>query len=151
MEWFAENLAQSLIVAGLIILAVEIAILGFSTFILFFMGLAAVFAGVLMFVGVIPETILSAALAVGIITALNALLLWKPLKNMQSKVDKKPAQNDLIGHSFILKKAISPSTESEYHYSGIQWKLRSAKDIPAGTMVKVIKNDVGVFYIEPEE
>ncbi|TRY29050.1 NfeD family protein [Aliiglaciecola sp. M165] len=151
MEWFTQNLAQSLIVIGLVLLAVEIAILGFSTFILFFVGLAAVFAGVLMFVGVIPETLMSAALAVGLITAMDAALLWKPLKNLQSKVDKQPAQNDLIGHTFMLDEDLNPASNIEYHYSGIQWKLKSSKCIPAGTMVKVVKNAVGIFYVEPEE
>lgn len=150
MEWFSENLAQSLIVIGLILLAVEIAILGFSTFILFFVGLAAVFTGVLMFVGVIPETLMSAALAVGLITAIDAALLWKPLKNMQSKVDRRPAQNDLIGHTFMLDEDLNATSNIEYHYSGIQWQLKSSKSIPAGTMVKVVKNAVGTFYVEPE-
>ncbi|GAC16167.1 hypothetical protein GLIP_3555 [Aliiglaciecola lipolytica E3] len=148
MEFFSNNLAESLIVIGLIMLAVEIAILGFATFILFFVGVACVVTGALIYVDIIPDTLMSATLTVGLLTAIDALLLWKPLKNIQQKVDNKPAQSDLIGHSFILGHDVSATQNPYYHYSGVQWKLISAQPIAAGSMVKVIKADVGIFYVE---
>ena len=36
MSWFAENMAESLVVLGLALLVIEILILGFATFILLF-------------------------------------------------------------------------------------------------------------------
>jgi hypothetical protein len=150
MDWFSTHLAESLVVTGLLLLAIEIAILGFATFVLFFLGIGAIFAGALMYLGVVPETTMSAVLTVGIITALDALVLWKPLKNIQQHVDTKRASSDLIGHSFTLSDDVSPTLNPQYHYSGIQWTLKSAKPISAGTSVRVYRADVGVFYVEPD-
>ena len=86
MNWISNNLAEILIMAGLALLVIEVVVLGFSTFVLFFVGLAAVAAGGLMTVGVIPESMLSALSSVGILTALLAVLLWRPLKSMQGNV-----------------------------------------------------------------
>ncbi|GAA0859772.1 NfeD family protein [Aliiglaciecola litoralis] len=150
MDWLMNHLAETLVIAGLLMLAIEIAILGFATFVLFFIGMAAVIAGALMYMGVIPETIMSAVLTVAIISALDALLLWKPLKNLQQNVDNTPAKSDLIGHSFTLSEDVSPTTHTQYHYSGINWTLKSQQPIPAGSTVKVSKVEVGVFYVEPD-
>ncbi|GAB2707551.1 NfeD family protein [Aliiglaciecola sp. 3_MG-2023] len=151
MELITDNLAQSLIVLGLVMLAIEIAILGFATFILFFVGVASVLAGALIYTGIIPDTLMSATLTVGILTAISAALLWKPLKSIQQQVDKKPAQSDLIGHRFLLEEDVSLNNNPYYHYSGIQWKLKSSQPISAGSMVKVTKAEVGLFYVEAVE
>ena len=148
MEWASNNLAQSLLVLGLALLALEIAVLGFSTFVLFFVGLAAAVTGILLYVGLIPDTVLSAALSVGLLTALAAVVLWKPLKKLQSKVDKTKAKSDLVGHSFVLTEAVSPTLSPKYRYSGIDWKLISSETLAVGTKVEVNEVDVGVFYIK---
>lgn len=150
MDLIFSNMAESLVVAGLIMLAIEIAVLGFATFILFFLGLAAVLAGILMFLGVIPETLMSATLTVGIVTGLSAVFLWEPLKSIQKDVDNTPAKSDLVGHSFTLTDDVSTNLNPEYHYSGIHWKLKSDQLIPAGSAVRVTKVEVGLFYVEPD-
>jgi membrane protein implicated in regulation of membrane protease activity len=148
MEWAANNLAESLLILGLALLAIEIAVLGFSTFVLFFVGLAAAVTGILLYIGLIPETLVSAALAVAILTAIAAIVLWKPLKKLQNKVDKTKAKGDLVGHSFILSEAVSPTINPKYHYSGIDWKLISTETLAIGTKVEVTEAAVGVFYIK---
>lgn len=148
MEWLTNNLAHSLLIAGLALLVIEIAVLGFSTFVLFFVGIAAVIAGALIFLGMLPDTLLSALLSTGMITAIAALVLWKPLKRLQSKVDLTKAKGDLVGHSFILNEEVSPSINPVYQYSGIDWKLISTEILAAGTKVEVTEADVGVFFIK---
>ena len=92
--WLSDNLGIGLISVGLILLVIEIAVLGFSTFVLFFVGGAAVITGLLMQIGVVEDTNLNATLYVSLFTALLAAFLWKPLKNMQKDVDPKKASND---------------------------------------------------------
>lgn len=150
MDLISNHLIESLIIVGLVLLSIEILVLGFSTFVLFFVGIAALMTGVLMYAEFIPETLMSAVLSVAIITAVDAVLLWKPLKNMQTKVDKKVAESDLIGHSFTLETDVGPNQPGSYHYSGINWKLVSTKAIGAGTKVKVVRIEVGAFFIEPD-
>ncbi|KXI30128.1 NfeD family protein [Paraglaciecola hydrolytica] len=150
MEWVSNNLAESLLILGLALLAIEIAVLGFSTFVLFFVGLAAAITGVLLYVGLFPETITNAAMSVAILTALAAIILWKPLKKLQSKVDKTKAKGDLVGHSFVLTETVSPEHQAKYRYSGIEWKLISSETLVAGTKVEVSEAAVGVFYIKAQ-
>jgi membrane protein implicated in regulation of membrane protease activity len=148
MEWAINNLTQTLLVLGFAMLAIEIVVLGFSTFVLFFVGLAAVLTAVLLFLGLIPDSVLSASLTISIISTLAAILLWKPLKKLQNKVDKTKAKGDLVGHSFVLTEAVSPAINPKYRYSGIDWKLISTETLAIGTKVEVTEADVGIFYIK---
>lgn len=148
MNWIANNLAESLVVLGLALLALEIWVLGFATFVLFFVGLASVISGGLMYMGVLESTTLNAMLSVGVFTAIGAAVLWKPLKNMQNEVDTKRASSDLIGHSFYLAEDVSTTINPIYRYSGIDWKLVSEAPLKAGQKVQVVQTDVGVFHIK---
>ena len=147
MNWINDNLSESLIIVGLALLVIEVVVLGFSTFVLFFVGLAAVVAGGLMDVGVVPYSMLSALSSLGVLTALLALLLWRPLKSMQGKVESKKVTSDLVGHSFILNEAVSMTKNPTYRYSGIEWSLSSEQELSAGTLVEVTGVAVGAFIV----
>lgn len=147
MNWINDNLSESLIIVGLALLVIEVVVLGFSTFVLFFVGLAAVLAGGLMAIGVVPYSMLSALSSLGVLTALLALLLWRPLKSMQGKVESKKVTSDLVGHSFILNEAVSMTKNPTYRYSGIEWSLSSEQELSAGTLVEVTGVAVGAFIV----
>ncbi|GAA0232466.1 NfeD family protein [Marinomonas primoryensis] len=151
MDFFTNNLAQSLFVVGLILLVVEVTVLGFSTFVLFFVGLAAMVTGALLYLGILPDNVLSAMFSMGVLTLLAALLLWKPLKRMQSKVSSKKIKSDFIDHRFILKEAVSPTQSPKHHYSGVEWALISDESIAAGTKVEVTEAEVGKLHIKAVE
>ncbi|MFQ3189406.1 MAG: hypothetical protein ACI936_000530 [Paraglaciecola sp.] len=148
MDWAINNLAESLLILGILLLVIEAAVLGFSTFVLFFVGCAAVVTAALLYIGIIPDTGLAAMFSMGLLTALSAVLLWKPLKNMQTQVDTTKAKGDLVGHSFMLVEDVAPELTPEYHYSGIGWKLKASEHLVAGTKVEVTQVDVGVFHIK---
>ena len=148
MNWINDNLFESLIIAGLALLVLEVVVLGFSTFVLFFVGLAALVAGGFMAFGVVPNSMLSALSSVGVLTALLAMLLWRPLKSMQGKVESKKVTSDLVGHSFILNAAVSMTKNPAYRYSGIEWNLSSEQELSAGTLVEVTGVAVGKFIIQ---
>ncbi len=148
MNWINDNLPESLIIVGLALLVIEVLVLGFSTFVLFFVGLAAVVAGGLMAFGVVPDSMLSALSSVGVLTALLTMLLWRPLKSVQGKVESKRVTSDLVGHSFILTEAVSMSKNPTYRYSGIEWNLSSEQELSAGTLVEVSGVAVGKFIIQ---
>ena len=148
MNWINDNLFESLIIAGLALLVLEVVVLGFSTFVLFFVGLAALVAGGLIALGVVPDSMLSALSSVGVLTALLAMLLWRPLKSMQGKVEGKKVTSDLVGHSFILNEAVSMTKNPAYRYSGIEWNLSSEQELSAGTLVEVTGVAVGKFIVQ---
>ena len=151
MNWISNNLCEFLIMAGLALLVIEVVVLGFSTFVLFFVGLAALLAGGLMAIGAIPDSTLSAFYSVGVLTALLAMLLWRPLKSMQGKVEVKKVTSDLVGHSFILNETVSMTQNPAYRYSGIDWHLSSEQELPAGTLVEVTGVAVGKFIVQAKE
>ena len=151
MSWFTENLVESLLIIGLVLIGIEVLVLGFSTFVIFFVGLAALVSAGLIFIGVIPASVLSAVLSVGVISGLAAVFLWKPLKRMQSSVEKEQVQNDFIGLRFTLEQDLTTSSKVTYRYSGIDWQLQSDEDIKAGTQVEVINTEVGTFKVVPAD
>jgi len=148
MGWVLNNLAESLLILGIVLLAIEIVVLGFSSFVLFFVGCAAVATAGLLYVGIIPDTMLAAMFSTGLLTALSAFLLWKPLKGMQANVDTGKVKSDWVGHRIMLLEDVTPELTPKYHYSGIDWKLITTDNLVAGTRVEVIQVDVGKFHIK---
>jgi len=147
MNWFVDNMAETMVIVGLALLAIEILILGFATFILLFVGIAAIITGGLMYMMVIPDTLLSGFMSMGIFTALSAFFLWSPLKKMQQDVDPTEAKNDLIGHRFTLEADVSSDNQPEYRFSGIMWRLTADEELAAGTDVEVTHTDVGKLTV----
>jgi membrane protein implicated in regulation of membrane protease activity len=152
MEWFNNNLIETMLIIGIVLLTIEIVVLGFSTFFLFFAGLAAVATAVIMWAGLIPETYLWSLASTSTFTILFAALLWKRLRRMQKDVDYKRAKSDLIGHTFILTEDVDASLpmdqKPKYQYSGVNWCLSANEDLSKGTAVKVVQADVGNLTIE---
>jgi membrane protein implicated in regulation of membrane protease activity len=148
MGWVNNNLAESLLILGILLLVTEVVVLGFSSFVLFFVGCAAVVTAGLLYVGFIPDTMLAAMFSTGLLTALSAVLLWKPLKSIQTDVDTTKVKSDLVGHRFVLVEDVAPELSPEHHYSGINWKLIASENLAAGTRVEVTQVDVGKFHIK---
>ena len=149
MEFVQTHLAEVLVVLGIALLTIEAAILGFSTFILFFLGISIFLSGILVWLGVVPETLNGILIANAILTPLSAALLWKPLRKMQNQTDDKKVTSDFDGLEIILKHDINDQGGDEYPYSGITWQLKSHQPLKANTRVKVVKAEVGEFWVEP--
>jgi membrane protein implicated in regulation of membrane protease activity len=147
---FDLSLSQWLFMVGVGLLVIEIAFLGFATFVLFFVGLAMLVTGGLMVVEILPQTINSAVIAVSILSIGSAFLLWKPLKNLQSSSEDSDIEVGIVGHRFQLKTDISPEQPGEHAYSGITWKVVSEQAIAKAAHVKVVKADVGQLTVMPQ-
>lgn len=148
MELLLQNLPESLMVAGILALIIEIAVLGFSTFILLFFGVSLVITGLVMKFGLLPETATAAFFANAILTAVMALGLWKPMKKLQEKVEPQQATGDFARDRFILEQDVDIQGKSSRRYSGIDWKLKSEQPIAAGTEVEVVRVEVGVQWVK---
>ncbi|MDG2090801.1 MAG: NfeD family protein [Gammaproteobacteria bacterium] len=147
MEWLIASLSGILLFLGITLLAIEMLVFGFSSFILFFVGLACLITGLLMMLGLLPHSLTVAFVAVAVISGLLAVLLWKPLKDMQNHVDHTPASGDLVGHSFILSGDVAPGQTINYRFSGIEWRVKSDQTLAAGTEVEVSVANVGEFTV----
>lgn len=83
-----------------------------STFFLFFAGLGALFTSILMWSGLLPEDYLYSLISLAISTGIFAVILYKPLSNMQNKLDLKRPTSDLVGHSIVLSEPIEILTSA---------------------------------------
>ena len=147
MEVFDTYVPQLIVTSGFLLLVVEVAVLGFSTFILFFIGLSLIVTGVLAWVGVMPATWPVMLLANALLTTALAGLLWRPLLRLQSNTDNSSTKSDFEDHQFVLEVEVDKTGKQKYRYSGIEWQLKSEQPLQAGSEVKVVKAEVGVLWL----
>ena len=147
MEYILSHLSQSFIVLGLILLAIEVLVFGFSTFVLFFIGVGAIASGVLMMMGLVPETVLNSVLATAIISIVVALVSWKPMKSIQNKVEVSHVDNDMIGHRFLLSDDLPVGKTVTHRYSGIDWQVKAKTELAMGTEVEITNIEVGILTV----
>ncbi len=149
MEFVTNNAGELLITLGLVLLIIEAALLGFSTFILTFVGLATVVTGILVYAGSLPVQLMPILLTTAICTTVFALILWKPLKRFQNRQDTHNVKNDFIGMEFVITEGIDAGTSTTHKMSGVQWQVRSNATIPAGASVAVTATEVGILWVKP--
>jgi membrane protein implicated in regulation of membrane protease activity len=148
MEYILLHLPQALVVLGLILLAIEVLVLGFSTFVLFFVGFGTIITGILMVLGVLPATMLNALLATAIISTIVALISWQPMKRLQNKGEVHQVNNGMIGEQFTLSEDLLMGKTINHRYSGIDWKVKASEPLSAGTEVKITAMQVGLLTVE---
>lgn len=149
MEFFSsDNMAEILMVVGLAALIIEVAVLGFATFVLLFLGASLLITGLAMNFGLLDTTLVTALWSNALLTTVLALGLWKPLRRMQNNVESKDVNSDFATDTFILEVDVDIQGNTTRAYSGVQWKLKSQQPISAGTLVKVVKTEVGVMWVE---
>ncbi|MFT5708573.1 MAG: hypothetical protein ACI9ES_002876, partial [Oceanospirillaceae bacterium] len=133
---------------GLVVLVIEILVLGFSTFFLFFLGIGLISTGLIFFAGAVEQTAIAALVSVSLISSVAAIVLWRPLKKMQNSVEKKQIKSDLIGYRFRLEEALAEKTVIVHKYSGISWKISSDQPIALGEEVEVFEVSVGKMKVK---
>jgi len=157
MEFITENQATWWFVLGCILLAIEIIVLGFSTAVLFFIGLGAIVTSGLMWFGILPATWAAGLTAFAVCSALVAAILWKPLKKLQTDRYRGPdLSSDFIGHEFQLDGDLSETVTSKTRYSGIEWRVElddqaGEQSLVAGDNVVVTGISAGVFRVRQKE
>lgn len=147
----SDYLTQILLIGGLLALIIEAAVFGFSLMVLFFLGLSMLLTGVVMWLGLLPETLLAALLVTALLMAVLSALLWKPLRRLQEPAVAKPFNSDFAPAPFVLEADVDSRGLSEYRYSGIVWKLRSQTPLAAGTLVAVERIEVGSLWVRAQE
>lgn len=155
IDYIVEHMPAFWMTLGLILLAVEILVMGFTTMVLIFAGLGAIATGALMSIGVLPHTWTAGLAGFGIASGVAGVLLWKPFRRIQeSSASARQSGGDFIGLEFVIGQAISSSQHGSHRYSGINWRVEldassDAQTLAVGTRVRVIAVDVGVFRVVP--
>lgn len=152
MEFFIENAVTVLLIIGFTCLSIEVAVLGFSTLVLFFVGIAAIAVAGAVSIGMVEAANLTGIISsIVVLTSVLAMILWKPMKSMQTHVSSQKVTSDFIGLTFTLTDDIGPALQSKYRYSGIDWRVEANTPIPAGTKVRVVDVDVGVMRVVEDQ
>ena len=125
MEYFLENPDHLWYLIAGISFVIELSIMGLSGPLLFF-AIASLTTGILVTIGFI-EGWQSEIFTVGILTAVVAAILWKPLKSLQNSKDKTDNSSDMVGLTVSASTEINVSSGT-IRYSGIDWQARLAKE-----------------------
>ncbi len=155
IEYINQHQGEFWIVCGFVILILEVMLLGLSTGVLLFVGLGAVITGLLMQLGLLPETWLAGLSSFGISSGVITVLLWRTLKRLQGdRTPGKDRSSDLIGLEFVLEQDVDWQNSGKTRYSGIDWRVELSPDagrksIDAGQSVIVTSVDAGVFRVKP--
>lgn len=154
VDYIQNHQAEFWVVLGFILLSIEVST-GLVTGILLFASIGSIITGLLILVGILPETWEAGITSTAICSSIATLILWKPLKGLQDdNIPKKNTSSDLIGYEFTLEQDINQLTPGKTRYSGIEWKVEIDPDagiesISASRRVKVSLVDVGKFYVKP--
>ncbi len=125
MEYFLENPDHLWYLIAGISFVIELSIMGLSGPLLFF-AIASLTTGILVSIGFIDGW-QSEVLTVGLLTAVVAAVLWKPLKALQNSKDKTDDSSDMIGLQVPSTSEIN-ATSGTIRYSGIDWQARLADE-----------------------
>lgn len=157
MDALFLNQATIWLALGFLLLAIEVIAFGFASGLLLFGSLGALLTGVLLWLALVPDNFIAAVACFAVSTTLITLLLWKPLKRLQSGAELgNDRSSDLIGHTFVVGTDITQASPGMQKYSGIPWRVELAESVTddivsAGTRVTVSAVSVGVFYVEPTQ
>lgn len=151
MPQFLNDLPTVLALIALLLVIFEVVFFGFGTLFLIYAAIGCIVTSLGMYLGLLPQTIMTAVLSVALIAGISALCLWKSLKKLQQSkrsIDDQP--NVFKGVKFVLKEELRANCPVRHRYSGIEWDIHLAsgeESLPAGTKVEVVKAAVGQLVV----
>ena len=151
VNYFTENHAQLFYIIAGLSFVIELTILGMSGPLLFF-AIASVLTGFLIQLNIVSSWE-SECLAVGLLTALIALVLWKPMKRFQNSGGGADTSSDMIGKQVPSTSEITHE-QGHIRFSGIDWNARltsecQEKVVEANTACIIIGVDGNVMLVKP--
>ena len=90
------------------------------------------------------------------LTALSAVLLWKPLRKLQKsgvRLQEDSAISDFVGTELVLTEQANKDSDSHIQFCGLEWRVRLDPDDPAtavdaGQTVLISSAAVGVLLVK---
>jgi inner membrane protein len=127
------TIATLFIIIGFAILVLDLMFLGVNF--LMFAGVGAIATGAISSLGFIPEgehSLYYHFALFAVLTALNMILLWKPMKRFQNNVAKQETTSDLVGLKLVTNSEVT-HLSGTVRYSGLDWPVRLDSSVPEGT------------------
>lgn len=148
IQYFSENHGQLFFLIAGVCFMIELTVMGMSSPLLFF-AIASFITAILSSLGIISGWELE-LFSLGLLTAIAAGVLWKPLKSFQNRGDGTDNSSDMIGLTVPCVAEVT-AVDGSIRYSGINWKARLDKQqsqpIPEGAMCKISAVDGNVMVV----
>ena len=146
--YFSENHAQLFFLIAIVSFIIELTVMGMSGPLLFF-AIGTLITAILSSLGIIAGWEVE-LFSLGLITAITAAVLWRPLKNFQNRGDGTDNSSDMIGLTVPCVAEVT-AVDGSIRYSGINWKARldkqQSQSIPEGAMCKISAVDGNVMVV----
>jgi len=148
---FLSDPANASLVAGLVLFALDIVVIGLSP--VMFVGVGAILTSVLLYAtGWRPAFAETLALVAGA-SLLVALIGWRPLQRFQAADVQDDQSSDLIGRALVTTHEVTKEG-GRVHWSGLDWEARLAADAPVeslapGVRVRVTRVENLTLVLEP--
>jgi membrane protein implicated in regulation of membrane protease activity len=151
VQYFADHHDHLFYLVAGISFIIELTILGLGGPLLFF-AIASFITGLLVSFGVISGWEIE-IFALGVLTAITTLLLWKPLKNFQNSGGGSDTSSDMIGKKVPASSEIN-TTSGTIRYSGIDWNSRldnraGVESISSGEQCIITSVDGNIMIVKP--
>ncbi|MDR7090993.1 MULTISPECIES: NfeD family protein [Cellvibrio] len=150
-EYFAQHQDHLLYTIAGICLVLELSVLGMSGPLLF-LALSCMLTGLMVTLGVISGWELE-VLSVGVLAALSAALLWKPLRKFQNSGGGRDTSSDMIGKVLPVTQRITRD-QGKVAYSGIDWQARLdaayTEPVAVGSRAHVVAVEGALLLVKPE-
>jgi membrane protein implicated in regulation of membrane protease activity len=148
---FFYDPANAALIAGLVLLAIDIVVIGLSP--VMFVGVGAIATSVLLYAtGWRPALAETLALVAGA-SLLVALVGWRPLQRFQAADVREDQSSDLIGRELVTTHVVTKEG-GIVHWSGLDWQARLAADAPVdnlapGARARVTRVENLALVLEP--
>lgn len=151
VEYFTQHHDHLLYAIAGICFVLELSVLGMSGPLLF-LALSCLLTGVMVSSGIIRGWEME-ILSVGVLAALSAILLWKPLRQFQNAGGGRDTSSDMIGKVLLVTRVITRD-QGTVAYSGIDWqaRLEAASDEPVavGSRAHVVAVEGALLLVRSE-
>lgn len=151
MNWIANNPITFYLIAGLVLIGIDISIIGLSP-LMFVAAGAFVTSGLLYVTGWNPGLLEVLALC-AVISLLIAVLGRRPLQYFQNSNVKEDNSSDLIGRELVTTQEVT-KIGGWVEWSGTQWQARLADTaytdrVGPGTRVRVVQVNNLALVLSP--
>ncbi len=151
IEHFAQHHDHLLYMIAGLCFVLELSVLGLSGPLLF-LALSCLLTGVMVTLGIISGWEME-VLSVGVLAALSATLLWKPLKKFQNAGVGHDTSSDMIGKVLPVTRLITRD-QGTVAYSGIDWQARLdaaySESVAVGGRAHVVAVRGSLLLVKPE-
>ena len=149
------NLLSALLLLALLCLALlPFAVPGVLE-VLLALAIGAFASSALVWLGWLPQDWSLVLLSLAMLTAVSAVLLWKPLRKLQKtgiRLQENNAISDFVGTELTLTENASKDTDSHIQFCGVDWRLRldpeeKMAELSAGQVVVITSAAVGLLTV----